>query len=133
MTPEELEGILDGTQDPERRATAYAALTLTRVLASSKATSGPSEELRERLDGFVAKLRGEPPKPELPFEVRKLLRPDFLASLIERDMIERLQRSWAMADRNERRDRLNAVYRLVVELENIKTVSDFGTALGGQV
>lgn len=33
MTPEELEGIIDGTPDPDRRATAYAALTLTRLLA----------------------------------------------------------------------------------------------------
>jgi hypothetical protein len=75
-TLEELEGILQEETDPERRATAFAALTLMRLLAPdwkhvvrdgrgshrtvllpAGETTGPREELEERLRRLSWELR----------------------------------------------------------------------------
>ena len=80
MTPEELETLINETSDPNRRATAMAALNLTRVLAPewthvvtvkekgqeprhetvakpAGQLSGDREALQRRLDVLVAELR----------------------------------------------------------------------------
>lgn len=64
-------------------------------------------------------------------------KPSALDDLLQRMMgmaeqfhVERVQRSWLMADRAECRARLQVVIELSAELERIKAVERFSTALG---
>lgn len=157
MTPEELEGIIDGTPDPERRATAYAALTLTRILAPewthvvvvrgpgkgevrhetvkkpAGQTFGPREELQARLDALLTELRAKKDPPPLPKELREILSVAWLKKIYEQGIVERFWKSWAMADRHERKTRLDAVTKLAVELDKVKQKTIQATGLAEQV
>lgn len=140
MTPEELEGIIDGTADPDRRATAYAALTLTRLLSpdwvhttrdtherclkAAGQTVGDREGLQKRLDDLLAKLR-EPEKANL----KSILPMEKLKEIFEKGMIERVQRSYTLVMRPERKARLHAVELLSVELAAVKAKTLHATAL----
>jgi hypothetical protein len=51
-------------------------------------------------------------------------------SMFAQHLAERFARSWFSAMRPERRARMRVITQLIVELENIRKVSDFATGIG---
>lgn len=55
---------------------------------------------------------------------------DVAMDIFKSDMAKRVERSWCLQDKTERRHRLKTIISLVVELENIKKINRCGVSLG---